>query len=774
MSRYCGETDTTLILEASDRWRNEALLGDGSVFTNKHLWTESNLEELNRFFVQNMDDGDEKFLKKLESQLEPTTPASKQLAAEMIWLMYLCPSSLTASHKRDVVQKIWSWSGEVLSQSTPMLGEDFLNGIGSAGPGFNLNLWRELVFFINFMRRFKALSVSEKNRLLADGWVFADWLKDVPDSQARQLRHMLLFLMFPDEFERIFGQNDRRAVVKALSGTDTRTINKLEPIELDRLLRETRRKLEEEYGTTKLDYYEQPLRSRWKTEDAPLSSSSLMGADEQQALEESEPRNSKGIADTKGALHMQKVTLDSFIEQSHLNLNQAGLRVPDSLLIRLGAALLAKRFLILTGLSGSGKTKLAHAFAAWLTPDISLCDPFFPGAKIKSDRVTYIVRTSDRISVEFSNNEDDSHETLVALPRALIAEWASYISRNRLVRETPARQIRDGVSGTSNYSAQLHSFETHLKAAAFALLGAEESNQQHPFYRVVAVGADWTTNENVVGYMDALQDNIYRKPSNGALDVILRAELDPARPYFLILDEMNLSHVERYFADILSAIESGQEIALHSSAESLRSSENDTLLVPPKISLPKNLFVIGTVNVDETTYMFSPKVLDRANVIEFRATADDIAAFLDAPSAVNMELLAGKGAAFGAAFVAEAAAEVKLEDDTATELKARLAEVFAALAPIGAEFGYRTAYEITRFTHYHGKLAGAAWQFNDALDAQVLQKLMPKLHGSQRRLEPVLKALETFCTVHHCNASLEKIKRMQDRLKDGFTSFAEA
>ena len=103
-----------------------------------------------------------------------------------------------------------------------------------------------------------------------------------------------------------------------------------------------------------------------------------------------------------------------------------------------------------------------------------------------------------------------------------------------------------------------------------------------------------------------------------------------------------------------------------------------------------------------------------------------------------------------------------------------MAEVFATLAPIGAEFGFRTAYEITRFTHYHDKLTGDGWQLNVALDAQVLQKLMPKLHGSQRRLEPVLKALEEFCSAHQCNASLEKIKRMQDRLKDGFTSFAEA
>lgn len=342
----------------------------------------------------------------------------------------------------------------------------------------------------------------------------------------------------------------------------------------------------------------------------------------------------------------------------------AGLRVAKELLTRFLASLLAKRFLILTGLSGSGKTKLGHAFAAWI-----------------------------------SETEDQ--------------------------------------------------------------------------YRLVAVGADWTTNENVVGYQDALT-GVYRKPTNGALDVILRAEGDSARPYFLILDEMNLSHVERYFADILSAIESGQEIALHSAAKNLEG-EGDPLPVPPKIRLPDNLFIVGTVNVDETTYMFSPKVLDRANVIEFRATAGDIAAFLDAPSKVDMDALAGKGAAFGPAFVTEASADAQLDSATAADLKARLTEIFGALAPIGAEFGYRTAYEITRFTHFHAKLSGEGWQFKDALDAQVLQKLIPKLHGSERKLGPVLEALHGFCTNYHCDSSLVKIERMQNRLRtDGFTSSAEA
>jgi len=308
-------------------------------------------------------------------------------------------------------------------------------------------------------------------------------------------------------------------------------------------------------------------------------------------------------------------------------------------------------------------------------------------------------------------------------------------------------------------------------------------------YLIVPVGADWTSNENILGYQDALQPTLYRKPSSGTLDLILRADTDTDHPYFLILDEMNLSHIERYFADILSSIESGQPILLHSAKDALVSYPGDSLPVPSKIKLPKNLFIVGTVNVDETTYMFSPKVLDRANVLEFRPTIGDISDFLLSPSKVKMEQLTGLGSKYGNALVAACNTDISLEDQLKLVndgdgekamkqqelLNSLLVNLFKALEPIGAEFGYRTAMEITRFVSFHAFLnTNGDWQIYDALDAQVFQKLMPKLHGSDRKLRPVLEKLQTFCTDHKLNLSLEKTNRMLDRLKDGFTSFAEA
>ena len=305
-------------------------------------------------------------------------------------------------------------------------------------------------------------------------------------------------------------------------------------------------------------------------------------------------------------------------------------------------------------------------------------------------------------------------------------------------------------------------------------------------YRIVAVGADWTSNENLLGYADALQTGVYRPPVNGALELILRAHADTTNPYFLILDEMNLSHVERYFADFLSAMESSNApLSLHGVATGLQAGGvggAGAVTVPSSVALPNNLFIIGTVNVDETTYMFSPKVLDRANVIEFRATAAQMGAFLDDPAGIDLDGLASQGAGFATAFVARAQADADISAlvDTqgaavAPKLKADLLQVFDALAGVGAEFGFRTAKEIARFMVIHKELSGLDWQYKDALDAQVVQKLMPKLHGSARKLDAVLKALDTFATQHALVLTGEKVKRMQERLvRDGFTSFAEA
>ena len=290
---------------------------------------------------------------------------------------------------------------------------------------------------------------------------------------------------------------------------------------------------------------------------------------------------------------------------------------------------------------------------------------------------------------------------------------------------------------------------------------------------LVPVGADWTNREPLLGYPNALKSNEYATPENGILDFIIRAGKNPQKPYFLILDEMNLSYVERYFADFLSVMESGKEIPLW---------ENGNDEVPASIKLPKNLYITGTINVDETTYMFSPKVLDRANVIEFKVTEDDMVEFLKQNPEVNICNANGQAASIAQAFV-----EHGNNVTPSTIADEKIKEFFKQLKTVNAEFGYRSATEMRKFINL--VLQDNALDENTVIDAAIVQKMLPKLHGSRKKLDKVLSELWKLCFDKNApeliedatteNAiyplSADKILRMYKCAHDnGFTSFAEA
>lgn len=146
-------------------------------------------------------------------------------------------------------------------------------------------------------------------------------------------------------------------------------------------------------------------------------------------------------------------------------------------------------------------------------------------------------------------------------------------------------------------------------------------------WALVPVGADWTDNTRVMGFYNPLADEGKgRYEKTEILKLIERANENRDVPFFLILDEMNLSHVERYFADFLSHMETPDlEFAL----DGYDGYVNEAGEKVETLRYPSNLFVVGTVNIDETTYMFSPKVLDRANVIEFSPDKDSVLSLLN-------------------------------------------------------------------------------------------------------------------------------------------------
>jgi hypothetical protein len=296
---------------------------------------------------------------------------------------------------------------------------------------------------------------------------------------------------------------------------------------------------------------------------------------------------------------------------------------------------------------------------------------------------------------------------------------------------------------------------------------------------VVAVRPDWTGPESLFGYENALSvpDNNGRLDwfVPPALEFMLRAVHHQDEPHLLVLDEMNLAHVERYFADFLSGMESGEPTLPNLIKEGAHWRVN--ALDPEPVPIPRNLWVVGTVNVDETTYAFSPKVLDRAQTIEFRVATDDLN-----PDAARPSVAAAAPPAFLASMLhmsRDPEWQVAHRASDRTLLVDSLKVLHKLLGEHDLEFGHRTLTEALRFSATYYALSGSDWL--DSLDLIVLQMILPRIHGSRPRVEPVLMALEAYCTNPETASkdprlplSLTKVLRMLRIVRaNQFVSFTE-
>jgi hypothetical protein len=276
---------------------------------------------------------------------------------------------------------------------------------------------------------------------------------------------------------------------------------------------------------------------------------------------------------------------------------------------------------------------------------------------------------------------------------------------------------------------------------------------------IVPVSADWTDNTKMLGYFNPIaHDGKGEYVKSKVLDFILLAEQHLDIPFFLILDEMNLSHVERYFSDFLSAMESGKPILLYKKPEGC---EDKT---PETINLPDNLFVTGTVNIDETTYMFSPKVLDRANVIEFKPDMNSVMEILTGNNANEPIAKAQDGMAQGFLKLSkELKQENNLIESETEHVKEILTKIYTILESCGFEFAYRTVKEISLYLKAAKRL-DENFNITTATDEQVLQKILPKLHGNKKQIGKLLEDLKESFDNSKLPLSKKKTESMIDRL----------
>lgn len=282
-------------------------------------------------------------------------------------------------------------------------------------------------------------------------------------------------------------------------------------------------------------------------------------------------------------------------------------------------------------------------------------------------------------------------------------------------------------------------------------------------WEIVPVGADWTDNTKILGFYNPLaNEGKGEYVETKIFKLIKNANENRNIPYFLILDEMNLSHVERYFSDFLSHMETPELSFILDGYEG-------------ELKFPSNLFVIGTVNIDETTYMFSPKVLDRANVVEFKPEKAAVMDLFLHPAGSNKIYAAKDGSAEAFLRLSMEIRSGKCEVAAQmNEVKELFDKIYGITEKSEFEFAYRTVKEIRQYISAAYEIAGEKQEFNlmQAVDEQILQKVLPKLHGNKKEIGELLAEFEEICDEHNMILSGKKIKQMKGKLaKTQYASF---
>ena len=276
-------------------------------------------------------------------------------------------------------------------------------------------------------------------------------------------------------------------------------------------------------------------------------------------------------------------------------------------------------------------------------------------------------------------------------------------------------------------------------------------------FELIQVKPNWHNSMDLVGYYSNVNGK-YTCPK--FVKFIAKAWLDQKTPYFLCLDEMNLAPVEEYFAEFLSAIESrsdngegyitdpiidpfngfdsesdeGKRVSDQMIADLLGALDNDDKrriaeqFRTKGLTLPPNLMVMGTVNMDETTFTFSRKVLDRAMSMEMNEV--DYDAFLSGETE-TMPILT----AFNSLLVdrPQKAAEVK-DDIDAERIVAYLKSINALLEGTPFKLGYRAANEAMLYVSACQDFANDDFKLENALDEFTLMKILSRIEGDDSRL----------------------------------------
>jgi hypothetical protein len=353
-------------------------------------------------------------------------------------------------------------------------------------------------------------------------------------------------------------------------------------------------------------------------------------------------------------------------------------------------------------------------------------------------------------------------------------------------------------------AAELANFYLALLSSPLTILAGISGTGKSKIPRIFAklIGADfslipvkpqWSDNSDLFGYSPTLNPELYVQGS--FTNVVVTASKRPKTLSMVLLDEMNLAAVEHYFSDFLSIIETrrkegGIVVTDRLPLDLPVAQKSDAYSHLRNLRLPPNLRVIGTANMDETTRLFSPKVLDRAFSIEF--DEPDLTVF--AATAKNTHSKSSFGTLLTS--LLDSSNPISVDEAYPTSetlfegIGSLLEEVRDILRPSGVLFGYRPRNDICVYMHH--------WQKQDlasvlsptaAMDWCFLQKVLPKITGTGETLHEALQALLSWLNKNQTDGitepfsvsplesrpwsrSADKLQRMITRLEvEGATTF---
>jgi 5-methylcytosine-specific restriction endonuclease McrBC GTP-binding regulatory subunit McrB len=361
-------------------------------------------------------------------------------------------------------------------------------------------------------------------------------------------------------------------------------------------------------------------------------------------------------------------------------------------------------------------------------------------------------------------------------------------SKNRTINNTPEVER---IFGDLHLNDEIKkSFYNGLKSKGFVILAGISGigktkifenfvrNFPKDNYVFVPIRPDFRDTKSLLGFFNPLSEEYQVTP---LLKLIVDASNDTKTPYFVLFDEMNLARVEYYFADFLSVLESQRDShGFTTSAIQLHNSMSDKVRqqgVPREIKLPPNLYFVGSVNIDETTHMFSPKVIDRAFTIEFNVGSfKNYIKFLES-STTNKDnhLSPDLKKRLKKDFINQGEYTIINKDEDFVELAKQYfedLEEINAFLPQNLKFGYRVFDEIISFMI---NSENSILQFTDtseAFDIAVKMKVLPRFHGTRDKLERVFDELLEFTESRGLVHTAKKVKQMRENLQNiGYTSF---